>query len=177
MLFIIFLYAGDGTCNEAAKLDSSEDLSWLRILSASIQNASDLSLSPLNPFIWGQLFRDRTSIVCQLLGIITQLIKCDNMETIGFAGDYRRVLQNPAAITMLMSVSKERAGKREPDLSSMVSFTYPCRFLASTPTYSLSPPQVSITQNWEQGWKVNRCLWLYSGGWLIQPHNRHSYVK
>ena len=40
----------------------------------------------------GRLFRDSTSIVCQLLGIITQLMKCDNTESVGFAVDYRRVL-------------------------------------------------------------------------------------
>lgn len=71
---------------------SREDLSSLRIVSESIQDASDFSLSPLKPFIWGQVFRDRASIVCQLLGIITQHMQYDNTKSIGFAGDYRRML-------------------------------------------------------------------------------------
>lgn len=57
MLFIIFLHAGDRTGNEPAKLDPGEDLYLLRILSESIQNASDLSLNPLKPFILGPAFQ------------------------------------------------------------------------------------------------------------------------
>lgn len=59
------------------------------MLVESIQAASDLLLSTLKPFIWGQLFGDGTSIVHHLLGIITQLRKCDNTGMDGLGGDYR----------------------------------------------------------------------------------------
>lgn len=72
----------------------------------SIQNASDLLLSPPKPFIWGQLFGDGTCIVHHLLGIITQLTKCDNTGIDGLQeiiGGVREV----AAIMLQMAVGKE----------------------------------------------------------------------
>ena len=66
--------------------------------------------------------------MCQLLGIITQLMKCDNTESTGFSGVYRTVLQKSAAIPRKMFLSRKREhGNKEtesmllPDTSRVVS--------------------------------------------------------
>lgn len=77
----------------------------------SIRNASDLLLSPPKPFIWGQLFGDGTSIVHHLLGIMAQLMRCDNSGIDGIVGGVKEV----ADIMLQMAVSKEQEKSVERD--------------------------------------------------------------
>lgn len=92
--------------------------------------------------------------MCQLLKIITQLMKCDNTESTGFSGVYRTVLQKSAAIPRKMFLSRKRSMELKetdsvllPDTSRVVSqlslWFPPQQFLSLAPVlglHLLQPP-------------------------------------